>query len=419
MDRKNFLQVFEYQKLRIGEGGFSQNHLTSLVKFNERNGNKYFTPIFNGVQFNSYVGVLQVDGLTIEILPKADSSEYPNKQLWQSVLLNMLRVCKKIQVDTVSETGLKRKNNSILDVYFEIFLTEVEQLVKKGLIKKYRRIQNNQLALKGKLVFSRDIQKNLIHKEKFYCEHQVYDKDHQIHQIIFQALSIVDSLVNTNLSDKVKRLLYEFSDYERKSFTAKQFHDLKLDRKTQSYKRSLDISKMLILNYSPNLNSGEEQMLSLLFDMNKLWEEYVYRILRKHTDSDYYEINAQAQDKFWEHKTIRPDIVIRDLSSMQTYVIDTKWKIVDSNNPADDDLKQMFAYNLHWKATKSILLYPYVGQKDSKFGRYYHEPYLELEDGFIAVENYCKVGFLSVVNDGVYTDTRLLSDEIFLKFDLK
>lgn len=415
MNSKNFIQVFEYQKLKIGEDGFSENHLNSLVKFNEKNGNKYFTPIYKGVQFNSYVGVIQVGGLTIEILPKADNSDQPDKQLWQSVLLNMLRVCKHIQVDTVSETGLKRKNNSILEVYFELFISEVEQLVKKGLIKKYRRVENNQLALKGKLVFSRDIQKNLIHKERFYCEHQVYDKDHQIHQIIFQALKIVDTLVSNRLKDRVKRLLYEFNDFTVREFTAKQFQDLKLDRKSKTYSKSLDISKMLILNYSPNLNSGQDQMLTLLFDMNKLWEEYVYRILQKHNDPNRYEISAQSQDKFWEHKTIRPDIVITDITNAETYVIDTKWKIVDSNNPADDDLKQMFAYNLHWKSSKSILLHPKIAQEDSKFGLYNYKPYRESENGFNAEKNYCKVGFLSVVRDGALRDSEILAEEIFLK----
>ena len=415
MNPKNFIQVFEYQKLKIGDDGFSENHLNSLVKFNEKNGNKYFTPIFKGVQFNSYVGVIQVGVLTIEILPKADHSDHPNKELWQSVLLNMLRVCKHIQVDTVSETGLKRKNNSILEVYFEIFIREVEQLVKKGLIKKYRRVENNQLALKGKLVFSRDIQKNLIHKERFYCEHQVYDKDHQIHQIIFQALKIVDTLVSHRLKDRVKRLIYEFNDFRVREFTAKHFQDLKLDRKSNTYSKSLDISKMLILNYAPNLNSGQDQMLTLLFDMNKLWEEYVYRILQRHNESNLYEISAQSQDKFWENKTIRPDIVIRNVGNNETFVIDTKWKIVDSNNPADDDLKQIFAYNLHWKSSKSILLYPKINQEDSKFGQYHHKPYRLSDSIFHEVENYCKVGFLSVVSDGALRDSAILVDEIFLK----
>lgn len=416
MKRKNFIQVFEYGSLKIGTDGFTKNHLDSLVKFNDKNGNKYFTPIYNGIKFNSFVGVLYVGGLTIEILPKVDNSDNPNKELWQSVLLNMLRVCKKIQVDHISETGLKKKNNSILEVYFEIFLNELEQLVKKGLIKKYKRIENNQLSLKGKLVFSKNISQNLVHKERFYCEHQIYDKDHQIHQILFQALRILDGLVSDQLKDKVKRLLFEFNDFKVKEFNSTHFKCLNLNRKSQVYEKSLDISKMLILNYSPNLNFGQDKMLTLLFDMNKLWEEYIYRILQKHNDSNHYEISSQSSDKFWEHKTIRPDVVIKNIKNNESFVIDTKWKIIKNNDPSDDDLKQMFTYNLHWKSSKSILLYPQIEQKDSKFGRYFHQPYRQFETGFESITTHCKVGFLSVVENGRLKDSELLVQEIFEKF---
>ena len=416
MKRKNFIQVFEYGSLKIGTDGFTKNHLDSLVKFNDKNGNKYFTPIYNGIKFNSFVGVLYVGGLTIEILPKADNSDNPNKELWQSVLLNMLRVCKKIQVDHISETGLKKKNNSILEVYFEIFLNELEQLVKKGLIKKYKRIENNQLSLKGKLVFSKNISQNLVHKERFYCEHQIYDKDQQIHQILFQALRILDGLVSDQLKDKVKRLLFEFNDFKVKEFNSTHFKCLNLNRKSQVYEKSLDISKMLILNYSPNLNFGQDKMLTLLFDMNKLWEEYIYRILQKHNDSNHYEISSQSSDKFWEHKTIRPDVVIKNIKNNESFVIDTKWKIIKNNDPSDDDLKQMFTYNLHWKSSKSILLYPQIEQKDSKFGRYFHQPYRQFETGFESITTHCKVGFLSVVENGRLKDSELLVQEIFEKF---
>ncbi|KEY20328.1 McrC family protein [Kaistella antarctica] len=415
MNSKNFIQVFEYQKLKIGDGDFSENHFKSLVKFNEKNGNKYFTPVYNGILFNSYVGVIQVGGLTIEILPKADNSSDPSKKLWQNVLINMLRVCRYIKVDTVSETGLKKKHNSILEVYFEIFLNDLEQLVKKGLIKKYRRVENNQLALKGKLVFSRDIEKNIVHKERFYCEHQVYDKDHLIHQILFQALTILDNLVTQKLQDKVKRLLFEFNNFTYKEFNSKHFENLKLDRKSRPYEKSLDIAKMLILNYSPNLNSGSDQMLTLLFDMNKLWEEYIYRVLQKHNVDNQFEISSQDRDLFWENKTIRPDIVIKELKTDETFIIDTKWKIVDNSNPSDDDLKQMFTYNLHWKSSKSILLYPKIDQQDSQFGKYYHNPIFEFENEFKPIQNFCKVGFISIIDGENYRDTKSLSSEIIGK----
>jgi 5-methylcytosine-specific restriction enzyme subunit McrC len=408
MNKKNFIQVFEYKKLKYDDNSdFKKHHFDAMVLFNEKNQNKYFTIIHKGVLFNSYVGVIQIGGLTIEILPKADKTNNPDVITWQNVLLNMLKVCKHIQVDNVSETNLSKKYNSILEVYFEMYLNEIESLVKKGLIKKYRRVQNNQNALKGKLVFSQNIQKNVIHKERFYCEHQVYDKDHLIHQILFRGLLILNDLVNNHLKDKLNRLLFEFQDYQQVNINKSHFDKLVTDRKTTPYLRAVDISKMIILNYSPNLNSGNDNMLTLLFDMNKLWEEYIYRILQKHKPTGY-QVSFQNSDKFWEHKTIRPDIVITN-DQDENFVIDTKWKIVEANKPADDDLKQMFAYNLHWEAEKSMLLYPKVNQEDSNFGVYYYND----------LKKKCKLGFVSVINGSKVKEGQVLSQEIFNKFSVK
>lgn len=406
MNNKKFIQVFEYQKLKYDDNSsFKKHHFDSMVLYNEKNQNKYFTIVHKGVLFNSYVGVIQIGGLTIEILPKADRNDMTDKDAWQSVLLNMLKVCKHIAIDNVSETNLKKRYNSILDIYFEMYLNEIENLVKRGLIKKYRRVQSNQLALKGKLVFSHNIQKNLIHKERFFCEHQVYDKDHLIHQVLLKGLLILENLLGNELKDKLNRLLFEFQDYQELKVNKTHFDKIKNDRKSAPYGRALDIAKMIILNYSPNLNSGNENMLTLLFDMNKLWEEYIYRIIQKHKPEGY-EVSFQNSDKFWEHKTIRPDIVITS-KGKEKFVIDTKWKIVDSNNPSDDDLKQMFTYNLHWETEKSMLLYPKINQEDSDFGIYHYND----------LKKKCKLGFVNVLHQNKLRENKDIVIEILSKYD--
>jgi 5-methylcytosine-specific restriction enzyme subunit McrC len=416
---KEPIKIFEYQKLKIGEQGFTNQHFDAMVLFNEKNQNKYFTIVHKGVLFNSYVGVIQIGGLTIEILPKADrdkTENEENKKVWQSVLLNMLKVCKYIQVDNVSETTLNKKYNSILEVYFEMYLNEIENLVKKGLIKKYRRVQSNQKALKGKLVFSQNIQKNVVHKERFYCKHQVYDKDHLIHQIIFRGLLILKDLIKNNLKDKLNRLLFEFQDFQQLNINKTHFDQLIFDRKTAAYLKAVEIAKMIILNYAPNLNSGNDNMLTLLFDMNKLWEEYIYRILQKHKPEGY-RVSFQNSRKFWEHKTIRPDIVITS-NTNKTFIIDTKWKIVDTNNPSDDDLKQMFTYNLHWKAEKSLLLYPNVGQNEkTNFGKFHYKSKILQGSELVELENKCMLGFVNVLIGGRINDSDLISVEIFSKIN--
>lgn len=403
MNNKKFIQVFEYQKLRYDDSGiFRKHHFDAMVKFNELQQNKYFTIIHKGIRFGNYVGVIQIGGLTIEILPKADNNENADKNLWQNILLNMLKVCKHIQVESISETQLKKRYHSILDVYFELYLNEVERLVKKGMIKKYRKNQSNQNALKGKLLFAQNIQQNLVHKERFYCEHQVYDKNHLLHQILYKGLLVLKTFVNDSLKDKLNRLLFEFQDIENINIQKKHFDKIIIDRKNHDYQKAIDIAKIIILNYSPSLNYGNENLLTLLFDMNALWEEYIFRILQKHK-TDEMEVSFQNSDKFWENKRIRPDIVLKTKDDI--FVIDTKWKIIEANNPSDDDLKQMFVYNLHWKAEKTLLLYPKTNQIDSNFGTFH----------FDNLGKKCKLGFVDITNEMTFKNSKIVAKEIFEK----
>lgn len=413
MKQNQFIQVFEYQTLRYSETDiFKEHHFNEMVKFNEFHQNKYFTILHKGIRFQQFVGVIQVGNLTIEILPKADKKKEADKAIWQSVLLDMLKICRKIQVNEFSDAQLKRHYQSILDVYFELYLNEIDRLLKKGFIKKYGKQQSNQTTLKGKLLFSENIQKNIVHKEKFYCEHQVYDKNHLLHQILYKALLISKHFISEKSQDKLNRLLYEFQDFTKLNVKKIHFDQIVMNRKNHNYKKALDIAKIIILNYSPSLYSGSESLIALLFDMNKLWEEYIFRVLDKHKHEYHLQVIAQNSQNFWEKKNIRPDIVLHfdHEDRSETLVIDTKWKTVEANEPSDNDLKQMFTYNLHWKAEKSLLLYPRVNQEDSHFGEFHYDKQ--------QLNKKCKLGFLEIIENRRLKDSKNIVLDIIKKLDI-
>jgi len=397
------IQVFEFEKLTLHEDWrgryLEQKELDKLYEFNDNNDNVYFTGIRDGVKFKNYVGVIQIGGLTIEILPKTDknTAEDSDFSAWHGALLNMLKVCKHINVNSVSEASLKRKHNSILDLYFEMYLDEIQSLLRAGLVKKYRKESSNVFALKGRLDFNKNIQKNLIHQERFFTEHQVYDYENLVNQIILRGLTILGSLTyNSQLKDKISRLRVSFPEIKEIPIQKYHFDKVKENRKTAAYNRALQIAKMIILNYSPDIRSGQENMLTLLFDMNKLWEEYVYRMLLRTKDKNLT-VSFQNKQVFWEGRTIRPDLVLSKKNEDgvdEIFVIDTKWKVLDANNPkpSDNDLKQMYAYNLYWNAKRSMLLYPNSKAIDEKFGNYWKGR----ED---SENNQCKVGFIDILDD--------------------
>lgn len=409
------IQVFENESLRYTDSNlFTKKHFDAMVKFNELHQSKYFTIIHKGIRFKQYVGALQVGSLMIEILPKADNSRNINqdKQLWQSVLLHMLKVSKRVNTDTISEASLTRHYSSILEAYFDIFLNEVEQLVAKGLVKKYKQQPSNLTAIKGRLLFQQHVGKNIVHKERFYCRYPMYSKDHLLNQILLKALDILDSLSVSTHKDRVKRLLFAFENFATLTINQNSFQKIRLDRKTDPYRYALEIAKMIILNYSPGIKKGSNDLLALLFDMEKLWEDYVYEILQKNKP-DGCIITRQAKQPFWNSKTIRPDILIQQ--SCVNYIIDTKWKLPKSAQPDDNDLKQIFAYNLLWKASHSLLLYPKVLQQDSPFGNYHYRHFSQ--SIALHIDNRCKMGFANLFQADRLMSDKEIAEEIFEKLN--
>lgn len=360
------IQVFEHSTLNIGTGDFKTSHWESLGWYNENHGGKFFTLTPRGVKFNQYVGVIQVNNLTIEILPKIGrTAGDKDKDKWQRVLIDMLRECRWMHVYANEKAALRFKPNSILEAYLELFVNECTNLIREGLVKKYRSVNENCTALKGHLKFASQIQKNLIHQERFFTCHTVFDRENLFNQILLKAIKLIPLFTcSAYLKDKVYNLILSFPELENITVNSETFSKLVFNRKTDRYKEAIEIASMILLNYRPDVSSGQNHILAILFDMNDLWEEYVYRQLARHKPMNW-SIRAQNSKTFWEmndnykgQKTIRPDIVIYDNVNKKSLVVDTKWKLPEDDIPADTDLKQMFVYNEYWLSNSAVLFYP-------------------------------------------------------------
>ena len=210
---KNLIQVFEHQKVTIkggrfplpnsefAKGKFTEELWQKFEEYHERTNTPFFKLIRKGVQFTSYVGAIRIGNTTIEVLPKSDKTSGKEgdaeREKWQAVLLDMLKTCHLLQAKQSGEANLKLKSNSIFELYFELFINEVEQLLRQGLIKKYRKKEGNRTALKGALKFNQHISKNLVHKERFFVRYTDYNKNHLLHQILHEALLVIHQLFFT------------------------------------------------------------------------------------------------------------------------------------------------------------------------------------------------------------------------------
>lgn len=101
------ITVFEHQILRTdkGENRLTEPQLKALQAY-YGNGVPYFSLTHHGIQFNEYVGVLQVGKTLIEVLPKADRYS-DDKKAWRDILIGMLRAVSGFEIKSTSNADLK------------------------------------------------------------------------------------------------------------------------------------------------------------------------------------------------------------------------------------------------------------------------------------------------------------------------
>jgi len=355
------ITTFEHQTLKVGNQ-LSDKQLLALQSFHG-NGTDAFSLVHKGIRTGNFVGVLQLGNLTLEILPKADNNE--DDTFWRARLLDMLRGVTKLPLQAPTESNLALRPGAVLHLYFELFVREMEQLVRRGLVRQYYRKRRNATALKGRLVISDHVRLNLVHKERFAVEHDVYDRDHSIHQVLFKALQLIGHLDHNNLLHaRLAALQLDFPEQSNIAVSPALFERLspKLGtRKFAPYARAMHIAQLLLLNEHPDLRGGKRKVLALLFNMNVLWEEFVATALRRYL-GDSHTVQTQVNKTFWKSATgstfkHKPDIIIeRDNFRM---ALDTKWKVLgDNSRPSISDLRQLYTYSHYFNCDSAALVYP-------------------------------------------------------------
>jgi len=384
MISSNIIQVYEYSELKVDvDYGINKNikfkemHFQALAKYATEN---YPCPYFNlfhkRIRFCNYVGVIKIGDITIEVLPKCDRYD-DDKQNWQEVLLEMLAISLKVDAKTTTDADIHIRQHNVLETYLNIFLDELVILLHQGLVKKYRTDESNQTSLKGKLQIHKNILKNIVHAERFYVSHQVYDRNNVYNSIIYQALCCIFSLnVTISLNKRCHSLLLDFPECSPILISDNLFKRLQYDRKTERYKKAINLARIILMNYHPDIKGGSNNILAIMFDMNLLWENYIYYVLKRAESS--LTVKAQRRMPFWQYEdkwkvNLIPDIVVTN-NKEESIVLDTKWKY--EKDVSMHDLRQMYAYGKYFNTLKSYLVYPDkitdVDSIEIKEGAFYH-----------------------------------------------
>ena len=333
---------------------------------------EFLKPIKNGVQANNYVGVLQTkSGLTIEILPKiAGRTEEATDTRVRQLFLEMLKAVRSINGKNFRLTNLNTKKNNLLEVFISKFLNESDMIIKRGLKSSYVTVQSNEKFLKGKLLMTQQLRRNIVNQSYFFNEYDEFMTNSAENQLIKTTLEYLlkNSRDNNNLRIIREQLVYfEFVDLTNSP--EQTFQKVSIGRNYTYYEQTLNLCRIFLSRKSFTSFKGSSLAFAVLFPMEEIFEAYIAYMMKKSIP----DANVSAQDKKYslfdrtnETKAgyrLRPDLVVR-FEDNRTTIADTKWKVLDSTGPSQTDLYQMYAYYTRYRhksenVDKVVLIYPY------------------------------------------------------------
>ena len=337
----------------------------------------------------NHVGVIQIPGLTLEILPKIDKSK-PDaddqvKLLAQHNLLYMLFFTRKLPFEERDLASLKLQKMPLLEVLIRLFANHLLEELRRGVDHAYVHREENLPRIKGKILMNRHLLMNAAHRERFYVGFDEFLDDTSLNRIL-KATS--RRLITVSTDTENQRLLMEstaiFDEVRDILPDLHHFDRIHLHRNNERFQALLDFCRIVWQEQSPNPSAGDGRTFSLLFPMEKLFEEFIARFIRRYAEDfglkrEYIRIQSVGSTRHLLREVesqrkkfnLQPDLLVGD-GETTSLILDTKWKCLKSddednkNGVPSADMYQMYAYANRYDCKDVILLYPDVGDVTPK-----------------------------------------------------
>ncbi len=339
------------------------------------------------IKSSDHVGIVGNNACTLEILPKIVSnkrSEYISEMAIRKRLVHMLSVARNIKINEGTLTNLNWEKNPILEFLIRGFTEKLFDLVRQGMPRNYKEMARDLPTIRGSLDVARQFTRHAVDPSRLACRFDELTKDIALNQKMKTTLQhLYRFSKNAQNQQRLRELLFLYTDIAIVPTSILNYKEIKLDRTNKKWHWLVEMADLLLKNQFQTTIGGKSRGYSILFDMNKLFEEYVGRriqtVAKKLHRSGKCKLSVELQNQrkfciYDKHgkglfKTI-PDIVLKSEGKV-VHIIDTKWKQL-APKPRDldvssSDVYQIMTYGLVHDSIQMTLLYPHssiLGKKD-------------------------------------------------------
>jgi len=322
------------------------------------------------LRLDNHVGMIETPcGTRIEILPKHTRKGdclLAARHLLRRLIQNALR----LPTRSAEAASLERFDSPLSEWIMRQFLEALETLSKRGLRFDYRREEEEQRFLRGQLNVTAQLRQPPGRQHHFQIRHDIYTADRAENRLLMAALArICTATRDAKNWRRAHELRIRFQEIPASRDVAADFRQWRADRLMAHYQEIRPWCELVLGDQTPTSIAGEWRGISLLFPMERLFEEYVETQLGRHLDSLAQLTPQTSRHYLCTYKQerqvlLRPDLLVEHHQG--AWVVDAKWKLLDGigrerpKKLSRDDFFQLFAYGQHYLsgAGELILVYP-------------------------------------------------------------
>jgi 5-methylcytosine-specific restriction enzyme subunit McrC len=331
-----------------------------------------------------WVGVIQIPGLQLEILPKTDAEDPPEDGddiLVDGARRNLMTMLLRGGLGAVRARGvadLSTKRGTIHDRLVDAFLDRALEELERGLDRHYATEEANLSVLRGKLVIGRQVTRNAAQRHRFFCRHDSLTEATPISIRLKQCCQVlVERPLPESVLTRVRDVLGVLDDVPDLAFRRSE-PDPVFNRQNERFRDVYDFACMVLEGQAADARRGGVETFTLLFDMDQVFERFISAFVQAEVIPGLEGAVARPQGKgdrralFHDPDAkrdvlhLKPDLLVE--RDGKTFVLDTKWKRLSEEKaarPSNPDLYQLFAYLHRYDCDWATLLYPArAGLKD-------------------------------------------------------
>jgi len=367
----------EYEQKNHSETQLGKRDLEELQKFIDRqklSSALNITP--NWIKAKSCIGVIKYKNIHLQILPKLICANDKTENILKNLIF-MLSYTRKLEIKTSNADKLYASENPFIEIFIREYAKSLSECLKRLTPKNYIFEEDNLTYLKGKIKFAENIRHNSCNQAKFYCEYDEFSENNALNQLFLFVSECLYNISKDSHNRKIlKFIINYYSEVDLVRFDRFSAEKIRLSRNQDLFRKPFMLAKMFIEKTSVDISKNRFDSITMLWDMNKLFEEFVFEIMKRMQEELQCKITAQIGRRLLRGDNSKKRNTFVDIMAEkddgEKIVLDTKYKKFRGlTDVANADIFQVSTYCLLHNATHAVLIYPRYDENAPSLSEYF------------------------------------------------